>query len=103
MEKDDKKWYIKLLSLLNLETTTKHGRFNLAGTIIMAGFCILYTAGDKFSYAISTIADVVKTVSLGQDIHHEYKTVGVVWAAIPVIVVFVLCLIYLTWHEHKKK
>ena len=31
-------WYIKLFSLLKLETATRHGRVNLAGVIVVAGF-----------------------------------------------------------------
>jgi hypothetical protein len=39
-------WYIKLFSLLKLETATRHGRVNLAGVIVVVGFCLLYSASD---------------------------------------------------------
>lgn len=100
---DQNKWYYKILALLKLETTTKHGRINLAGVIIVALFCLLYTAGDVAGHLISSVSDVVKSIVLRQDIYHEYESAGVVEAVIPILITFTLCLVFLAWHEHRKK
>lgn len=100
---DQNKWYYKILSLLKLETTTKHGRTNLAGVLIVAIFCLLYTAGDTAGHIISSISDVIKSIVLQQDIYHEYESASVVEAVIPILITFILCLLFLAWHEHNKK
>ena len=96
-------WYIKLLSLFKLETVTMHGRINLAGVVVLAMFCLLYAASDVVRQAISAAEDVAKSYALQQDIYHEYKRASVVEAVIPIVIAFVLCLLFLAWHEHKKK
>ena len=93
-------WYIKLFSLLKLETATRHGRVNLAGVIVVAGFCLLYSASDMLRHLISSTEDVIKTIALRKDIYHESASVSE--AVIPIVVVFVFCLIFLGWHEHRK-
>ena len=102
--KNNKKnnWYIKLFSLLKLETATRHGRVNLAGVIVVAGFCLLYSATDMLRHLISSTEDVIKTIALRKDIYHEYESASVSEAVIPIVVVFVFCLIFLGWHEHRK-
>ncbi len=97
------RWYYKMLGLLKLETTTKYGRINLAGVLITATFCLLYTAGDVAGHLISSISDTVKTLVLKRDIYHEYESTSVIEAVIPILIVFVLCLIFLAWHDYKKK
>lgn len=96
------KLYIKLFSLLKLETVTKHGRVNLAGVIVVTGFCLLYSASDMLRHFISSTEDVIKTVALKTDIYHEYKSASVVEVVLPIVVVFVFCMIFLGWHEHRK-
>lgn len=103
MQKNDNRWYIKLLSLLKLETTTKHGRVNLAGVVIIAMFCLLYAASDVVRHLISATEDTVKSIALKQDIYHKYESASVIGAVMPIVIVFVLCLIFLLWHEHMKK
>lgn len=103
MQKNNNRWYIKLLSLLKLETTTRHGRTNLAGVIIVMMFCLIYTASDVIRHAISSTENVIKSVALNQDIHHEYESANVNVVVIPILIAFVFCLLFLTWHEHKKK
>ena len=95
-------WYIKLFSLLKLETATRHGRVNLAGVIVVAGFCLLYSASDMLRHLISSTEDVIKTIALRKDIYHEYESASVSEVVIPIVVVFVFCLIFLGWHEHRK-
>lgn len=103
MKSDDQnRWYYKMLGLLKLETTTKYGRVNLAGVLITAIFCLLYTAGDAVGYLISSISDTIKTIVLKRDIYHEYESISVIEAVIPIVIVFVLCLIFLAWHDYKK-
>lgn len=97
------KWYIKLFSLLKLETVTRHGRINLAGVIVVTIFCLLYSASDLLRHLISSTEDVVKSIALHKDIYHEYESASVVEAVIPILLAFVLCLIFLGWHEYKKK
>lgn len=101
--KDQNKWYYKMLGLLKLETTTKHGRINLAGVMITATFCLLYTAGDAASHLVSSVSDIIKTIVLKEDIYHKYESISVIEAVIPIIIVFTLCLLFLAWHENKKK
>lgn len=96
------KWYYKILGLLKLETTTRHGRVNLAGVIIVAGFCLLYSASDLLRHLISSTENVIKSIALNKDIHYEYKSASVIEAVIPIVIVFVLCLIFLGWHEYRK-
>lgn len=97
------KWYYKILRLLKLETTSKHGRVNLAGTIIIAMFCLIYTAGDGVLYLVSIASDTIKTYILKRDIYHEYESINVTAAVMPVIIAFILCLVFLAWHEEKKR
>lgn len=99
----ESKWYTKVLNILKLETTTKAGRINLAGVFMIAVFCLAYTASDTVNLLISSVSDVVKTITLKEDIHHTYESVGVVKAAMPTVIAFVVCVIYLAWHEKKKK
>ena len=104
MAKGDKNsWYIKLLSLFKLETTTMHGRTNLAGVVILAIFCLLYVASDAIRHLISAVEDVAKSYVLQSDIYHEYKSASVVEAVIPIVIAFALCLLFLAWHEYRKK
>lgn len=104
MAKGDKNsWYIKLLSLFKLETTTIHGRINLAGVAIVAIFCLLYAASDVVRHLISAVEDVAKSYVLQKDIYHEYKSASVVEAVVPILIVFAFCLLFLAWHEHRKK
>ncbi len=100
---DKNSWYIKLLSLFKLETTTMHGRINLAGVVVLAMFCLLYAASDVIRHVISAAEDVAKSYALQQDIYHEYESASVVQAAIPIVIAFALCLLFLAWHEHRKK
>lgn len=102
-DKNQNKWYYKILSLLKLETTTKHGRINLAGVIIITIFCLLYTAGDGLGYIVSQVSNVLKTWILQRDVNHKYESMEVTEAVIPIVVVFVLCLFFLMWHENRKK
>lgn len=101
-KKDKNIFYIKLLSILKLETVSMQGRINLTGVIIIAGFCLIYSASDTIRQFISATEDVVKSIALKKDIYHEYESMGVVKAAIPVIVSLILCLLFLVWHEKKK-
>lgn len=103
MEKKDNRWYIKLLTLLKLETTSRHGRVNLAGVIIVTMFCLIYSASDVVRHVISAVEDVVKSIALDKDIYHKYESVSVIDAVVPIIIVIVLCLIFLSWHEHMKR
>ena len=66
-------------------------------------FCLLYTAGDTAGHIISSISDVIKSIVLQQDIYHEYESASVVEAVIPILITFILCLLFLAWHEHNKK
>ena len=100
---DQNRWYYKILGLLKLETTTKHGRINLAGVMITAAFCLLYTAGDAAGHIISSISDVIKSIVLKEDIYHEYANISVIEAVVPILIAFILCLIFLAWHEGRKK
>ena len=101
--KDKEPWYIRWFSILQLETTTPHGRINLAGVVIIAAFCLLYTASDWLSHLISATEGVIKTIALKEEIHYEYESVGLVQAVAPIVIVFVLCLVFIAWHEKKKK
>lgn len=101
--KDKNAWYIKLFNLLKLETTTVSGRINLAGTFIVMVFCLLYVAGDGFQYLISSAADTIKSIALNTDIHHPYESNSVVIAAVPVLIVFTFCLIFLCIDDKRKK
>lgn len=96
------KWYIKLFSLLKLETVTKHGRVNLIGVIVVAMFCLLYSASDVLRHLISSTEDVIKTIALNKEVYHEYHSASVVEAVIPIVIVFALCLFFWGWHEHRK-
>lgn len=97
------KWYVKLISLLKLETLSMHGRINLGGVIVLAVFCLIYSASDVIRHIISATEDVAKTFILNEDIHHEYESASVVEAVIPVAIVFILCLLFIAWHEKRKK
>ncbi|MGN0263931.1 MAG: hypothetical protein ACI4DX_06035 [Oliverpabstia sp.] len=97
------RWYVKLLSLLKLETTSFHGRINLAGELIIAMFCLIYSANDVVRHIISAVEDVAKTIALGVDVYHEYESPNVVGAVLPTLLAFILCLIFLAWHERRKK
>ena len=97
------KWYVKLLSLLKLETTSIHGRINLGGVISIAIFCLIYAASDVVRHIISAMENTVKTIALGTEIYHEYESASVLEAVIPVIIAFVLCLVFLMWHEKQKR
>lgn len=103
MENKRDSWYEKLFSLLKLEGTSTHGRVNLAGVFIVTVFCLLYSASDALRHAISSTENVIKTIVLKEEIYHKYESTGVVEVVIPIIIVFVLCLLFLMWHEHKKR
>lgn len=96
-------WYVKLLKLLKLETTTPSGRVNLAGVLILAGFCVLYTASDSIQFLISSVEDTVKSIALNKDVHNPYENSSVVEAVVPVLIGFALCLFYLYIDEKKKR
>ncbi len=100
---DKNSWYIKLLSLFKLETMTMHGRINLVGVTLIVIFCLLYAASDVVRHVISAVEDVAKSIALQQDIYHEYESASVVKAVIPILIAFSLCLLFLAWHEHRKK
>lgn len=102
-ENNQNKWYYKILSLLKLETTSKHGRVNLAGVIVITIFCLIYTAGDGIGFFLSSVSDVIKSIVLKQDVFHQYESTSVVEAVIPILIAFLLCLLFLAWHESKKK
>ncbi len=103
-KKNDKNaWYLKLFGLLKLEFTTQSGRINLGGTVVLMVFCIIYTAQDTISYAISAITDTVKSIALKADIYHPYEADSVFKAAIPVLIGFILCLLYLYLDEKRKQ
>lgn len=95
-------WYTKILALLKLETTSTSGRINLAGVFIVAIFSLAYTASDTINFLISSTADVVKTITLKEDVYHAYESVGVVKAVLPTVIALVLCLLFLMWNEKKK-
>lgn len=102
--KNDKNaWYIKLLKLLKLEVTTGSGRINLAGIFVILIFCVIYTAGDTVSYAISAISDTVKSVAIKADIYHPYEADSVFTAAGPVLIGLGLCLLFLYLDEKRKQ
>lgn len=95
-------WYVKLIRTLKLETTTPSGRINLAGIIILAFFCLLYTAHDVIMYLISATSDTIKSVNLGKDINHPYQGISVLKAVVPILIGFTLCLLFL-WINDKKQ
>lgn len=95
-------WYSKWLSLLKLETTTKHGRVNLGGVIIVTVFCLAYSASDTLRHFISALEGVFQTLILKEVIHYEYESVGLEEIVLPIIFVFVFCLLFLAWHEKRK-
>lgn len=95
-------WYVNLLKLLQLETTTPRGRVNLAGVIVLAVFCLIYTGRDVFMHLISTISDIVKSLGLKTDIYHPYQSISVIKAALPVLILFIICLLFL-WFDDKKR
>lgn len=99
----ENKWYYKILALFKLETTTVHGRINLAGVCIIAMFCLIYAASDVFRHAISAVENIAKTVVLNKDVYHEYESLSVLQAVVPILIGFVLCLLFLAWHEKRKK
>ncbi|GLG06368.1 hypothetical protein ACI3DN_12590 [Sellimonas catena] len=103
MKNNDSKLYLKLFSLLKLETTTKYGRINLGGVLIIAVFCLLYTVGDGIGYILSVAENLVKSIALKQDIYHKYASVSVIEVVIPILIAFISCLVFLAWHEMKKK
>lgn len=95
-------WYVNLLKILKLETTTPSGRINLAGVFILAIFCLLYTTYDAFMYFVSATSDTIKSINLNQDISHPYKTISVFRAVLPVFLGFVICLFFL-WFDNKRR
>lgn len=95
-------WYVNLLKILKLETTTPSGRINLAGIFILAIFCLLYTTYDAFMYFVSATSDTIKSIELNQDISHPYETVSVFRAVLPVFLGFVICLFFL-WYDNKRR
>lgn len=95
-------WYVNLLKILKLETTTPSGRINLAGIIILTIFCLLYTTHDVFMHLISATSDTIKSIRLGQDIHHPYQGTSVLRAVFPILIGFSLCLLFL-WFDNKKQ
>lgn len=97
-------WYVNLLKILKLETTTSSGRVNLAGIFILAIFCLLYTTHDAFMYFVSMTSDTIKSVSLQQDISHPYSTTNVFEAVLPILIGFSICLLFLWRNDvHKNK
>lgn len=97
------KWYYELFKLLKLEKETIHGKVNALGVVVVALFCGLYTASDTFMFLISSVADTVKTIALGEDVYHPAESVNVLKAVIPIISVLVLCLLYLHIQEKTKE
>ena len=97
------KWFYKILELLKLEKETIHGKVNAMGVIVVALFCSLYTASDTINHLISSVSDVIKTISLGVDVYHPSESVSVNKAVIPIIIVLVLCLFYLNLREKAKE
>ena len=95
-------WYVNLLKILKLETTTPRGRVNLAGVIILAIFCLIYTGGDVFMHLISTVSDIIKSLGLKKDIYHPYQPTSVIKAVLPVLIAFIICLLFL-WLDDKKR
>ena len=98
-----KETHFDLLRILKLETTTPSGRINLAGVLILAIFCLLYTAGDAIIYFISTVSDTAKSIYLNQDIYHPYESTSVLKATLPILIGFVACLTYLYFDDKKRK
>lgn len=97
------KIYTKFWSVLRLEFVTEHGRINLGGLILITVFGIIYTASDVFHHIISATEDIIKTITLGEDISHPYEMNDLFTVIIPIGILFVLCLLYLYIHECKKK
>ena len=95
-------FFLGIIRLLKLETTTPYGKVNLAGIAVIAGFCILYTTSDVIHHLISAIEDTVKTIATKKDVYHEYQMVSVFRAVIPIFLAFALCLYYLYLHEKNK-
>ena len=103
-KKNDKNsFYIKLLSVLKLETVSMQGRINLIGVVIIAAFCLIYSASDTIRHLISATEDVIKSIALKQDIYHEYESVSVLKATLPIMIAMGLCLLFFVWHEKRKR
>lgn len=100
--RESKKWVVRLLGLFKLETTTPSGRINLAGVVILAVFCILYTGNDAIQYCVATLGDTIKSIALKENVHTPYSGVSVLEAVLPVFVGFIICLVYLGVDERKK-
>lgn len=96
-------WYVKVIKTLKLETTTPSGRINLAGVIVLAVFCLLYTTQDAFRHIVSSVEDTIKSVALKQDIHHPYQSTDVLGIVIPILVGLIICLIYLYVDDNKRQ
>lgn len=97
------KWYYQIFKLLKLEKETIHGKVNALGVVGVMLFCIAYTAGDTINFLISSVADVIKTMRLGVDVHHPSDSVSVTKAVIPIVIVLLLCLLYLYIQERTKE
>lgn len=93
----------RILKLLKLETTTKHGRVNLAFVLIVTFFCIIYTANDTIEHFISSVEDVAKTIVLKENISQSYHGIDLIKAVIPIILIILLCMLYIFIHEKTKE
>lgn len=103
MKDRDERWYYKIIRLLKLESTTPHGRVNLAGTGMLLVGVLLYSASDLLKHLISSAADTIKTIRLGEDVYHPYVTSSVEKAIVPVLIGFGLCLLFLYFQEKRKE
>lgn len=100
--KNNDPWYVKIFALLKLETVTPHGKLNLAGTVVLAVFCLLYTSADTIRHAISAAESVAKTIVLKQNIHYEYESVGLLPAVAPIFILFITCILLIVFNEKRK-
>lgn len=96
------KIYTNILKLLKLETLTRHGRINLAGTFIVALVSILYGVSDWIKMAIMGTEDAFKTWVLKEDIYHPYESASIVEVILPTVLTFVICLGFIWMNENKK-
>ena len=101
-KKSQNEWYVNLLKILKLETSTPSGRINLAGIILLVIFCLAYTARDVILYLIFATSDTIKSINLGQDINHPYQGTSLIKAVSPILIGFGLCLLFL-WFNNKKQ
>lgn len=89
--------------IINLETTSMAGRYNIIGTLVLVLFVLAYTVNDAVCYFISSVEDTIKTCVLGENIDNTYQTVNVLKVLYPVFIGMVLCMLYLVIDDKKKK